>query len=147
MNALQILTVVVHLAHSAYHAWERHKTAAGPVTVGDLIDELADEAHVVCKSLGIEDDTIRELTEPPVVTTSDSKRHRHLADAMELVRGVVLGALSRHRQSLPETSHVVAASPEHTTGGEATTPVHEVAAASATEKVAHHHHIHLHHDK
>ena len=148
MNALRVLTVVVHMAHSAYHAWERHKTASGLVTIGALIDELADEAHVACKSLGIEDATIRELMEPPA--GDDVHRHKHLADVMELIRGMVAGALSRHRQSLPRHTHLVAAEPESETDGEAVqAPVvapPPKTAASPAEK-PHHHHIHLHHYK
>lgn len=145
MNALRVLTVVVHMAHSAYHAWERHKTASGLVTIGALIDELADDAHVACKSLGIEDATIRELMEPPA--GDDVHRHKHLADAMELIRGVVLGALSRHRQSLPKWQHLTAEAPEHEADGEAKAPVApspETPSASPA-KEEHHHHIHIRH--
>ena len=99
--SLKILVMVLHVCHAAYDAYQRHKRA-GNVTVDDLIDQLATEAHRVASSLGVGHKPIGRLMQDVHQTAGDARQHLHLANAVHTAHQLLhFGIEGKHTLGKP----------------------------------------------
>lgn len=97
--SLKVLVMVLHLAHTAYEAWGRHKRSTQGLTVGQLIDDLASEAHLVAKATGVEDRLLGHLVDDDAPSV---RQHLHLANAVHTAHQLLhFGIEGKHTLGKP----------------------------------------------